>query len=370
MRGASCVGALARLRRHHRQLGCRVPARERERRHSPNGHQRQRRPSAGHAGQGRDGRHRSRFLRRSGRQRTNRRCRRADQQDALRPGQEGRLDEHHPAQPRQARDGRHQCRGHVRHRRPAAPAAREHPRQRHQRQLGRRQDAAERRSCAISVSLSKAHVDSRADRAAGGHQRALRARLAAGAARGALRRGGPGNLARDWAWAGTCSATTSPRSAALRASRAAGRRCSASPPTTCRSGRRSPACSTAAPRPTSSCRRWRSAGWRAGWPSPISWRCRATPQASWPAASFRFPWPAENNKITVEFKKFGVGLAFTPTVLDDGLINIKIEPEVSELDPTTSLRVERRGDPEPDRSARANDHRAARRPELRHRGPV
>ncbi len=54
---------------------------------------------------------------------------------------------------------------------------------------------------------------------------------------------------------------------------------------------------------------------------------------------FPFPVQAEDNKITVEFKKFGVGLAFTPTVLSDGLINIKIEPEVSELDPTSSLRV-------------------------------
>jgi pilus assembly protein CpaC len=54
---------------------------------------------------------------------------------------------------------------------------------------------------------------------------------------------------------------------------------------------------------------------------------------------FPFPVQADNNKITVEFKKFGVGLAFTPTVLGDGLINLKIEPEVSELDPVNSLRV-------------------------------
>jgi pilus assembly protein CpaC len=54
---------------------------------------------------------------------------------------------------------------------------------------------------------------------------------------------------------------------------------------------------------------------------------------------FPFPVQADNNKITVEFKKFGIGLAFTPTVLGEGLINIKIEPEVSELDPTASLQV-------------------------------
>ncbi len=36
--------------------------------------------------------------------------------------------------------------------------------------------------------------------------------------------------------------------------------------------------------------------------------------------------------ITIEFKEFGVSLAFTPTVLDDGLINLVVEPEVSALD--------------------------------------
>jgi len=54
---------------------------------------------------------------------------------------------------------------------------------------------------------------------------------------------------------------------------------------------------------------------------------------------FPFPVQAEGDRITVEFKKFGVGLAFTPTVLSGGLINLKIEPEVSQLDPNNALRV-------------------------------
>jgi pilus assembly protein CpaC len=54
---------------------------------------------------------------------------------------------------------------------------------------------------------------------------------------------------------------------------------------------------------------------------------------------FPFPVAAQNNQITVQFKKFGVGLAFTPTVLSHGLINLKIEPEVSQLDPTNVLQV-------------------------------
>ena len=41
--------------------------------------------------------------------------------------------------------------------------------------------------------------------------------------------------------------------------------------------------------------------------------------------------------ITVEFKTFGVSLAFTPTVLSDSTINLIVEPEVSEIDPTASL---------------------------------
>ena len=51
-------------------------------------------------------------------------------------------------------------------------------------------------------------------------------------------------------------------------------------------------------------------------------------------AGGEFPVPVaqDNNKISIEFKKFGVSLAFTPTVLDNGLINLAIEPEVSELD--------------------------------------
>ena len=54
-------------------------------------------------------------------------------------------------------------------------------------------------------------------------------------------------------------------------------------------------------------------------------------------AGGEFPIPVASNlgTITIEFKKYGVGLAFTPTVLGDGVINLKIEPEVSQIDPTT-----------------------------------
>jgi pilus assembly protein CpaC len=58
-------------------------------------------------------------------------------------------------------------------------------------------------------------------------------------------------------------------------------------------------------------------------------------------AGGEFPIPVASSlgSVTVEFKKYGVGLAFTPTVLGDGVINLKIEPEVSQIDPTTSITI-------------------------------
>ena len=44
-----------------------------------------------------------------------------------------------------------------------------------------------------------------------------------------------------------------------------------------------------------------------------------------------------SNNITVEFKPFGVSLAFTPTVLADGVINLVVAPEVSSIDRSASI---------------------------------
>ncbi|MDA5194970.1 type II and III secretion system protein family protein [Govanella unica] len=46
---------------------------------------------------------------------------------------------------------------------------------------------------------------------------------------------------------------------------------------------------------------------------------------------FPIPVPQERGVITIEYRKFGVGLQFTPTVLADNSINLKIQPEVSQL---------------------------------------
>jgi pilus assembly protein CpaC len=48
---------------------------------------------------------------------------------------------------------------------------------------------------------------------------------------------------------------------------------------------------------------------------------------------------AGSRNITVEFKPFGVSLAFTPTVLEDGIINLVVAPEVSSIDPTASVNI-------------------------------
>jgi pilus assembly protein CpaC len=41
--------------------------------------------------------------------------------------------------------------------------------------------------------------------------------------------------------------------------------------------------------------------------------------------------PQGNNNTTIEFKKFGVSLAFTPTILNGKRINLHVRPEVSKL---------------------------------------
>ncbi len=43
--------------------------------------------------------------------------------------------------------------------------------------------------------------------------------------------------------------------------------------------------------------------------------------------------------ITIEYKQFGISLAFTPTILQDGLINMVVNPEVSSIDSTTSVQL-------------------------------
>jgi len=49
--------------------------------------------------------------------------------------------------------------------------------------------------------------------------------------------------------------------------------------------------------------------------------------------------PQGNDRVTVEFKKFGVSLAFTPTILNQGRINLHVRPEVSALSSEGAISV-------------------------------
>jgi len=47
--------------------------------------------------------------------------------------------------------------------------------------------------------------------------------------------------------------------------------------------------------------------------------------------------PGDGTSVTIEFKKFGVSLAFTPTVIGKNRINLHVRPEVSQLSSTNSV---------------------------------
>ncbi|HXH53243.1 MAG TPA: type II and III secretion system protein family protein [Sphingomicrobium sp.] len=58
-------------------------------------------------------------------------------------------------------------------------------------------------------------------------------------------------------------------------------------------------------------------------------------------AGGEFPIPVSQSlgSISIEYKQFGVGLAFTPIVLADGRISMRVRPEVSELSTEGSIRL-------------------------------
>ncbi len=58
-------------------------------------------------------------------------------------------------------------------------------------------------------------------------------------------------------------------------------------------------------------------------------------------AGGEFPVPVAQTlgQVTIEYKQYGVGLAFTPFVLDDGRISMRVRPEVSELSTEGSIRL-------------------------------
>jgi len=55
---------------------------------------------------------------------------------------------------------------------------------------------------------------------------------------------------------------------------------------------------------------------------------------------FPFPVPEDLNKITIEFRPYGVKLDFIPTVQDNGWIRLSVAPEVSLLDFNNALTLQ------------------------------
>ena len=49
------------------------------------------------------------------------------------------------------------------------------------------------------------------------------------------------------------------------------------------------------------------------------------------------PVAEADGEVTIEYKEFGVRLSFTPIVLNNGLINLELEPEVSQIDFTNTF---------------------------------
>jgi pilus assembly protein CpaC len=64
-------------------------------------------------------------------------------------------------------------------------------------------------------------------------------------------------------------------------------------------------------------------------------------------AGGEFPYPVvqgttggtTGNAITIQFREYGVRLTFTPTILENGQIHLKVKPEVSALDYSNALTI-------------------------------
>ncbi|MCQ8239629.1 type II and III secretion system protein family protein [Rhizosaccharibacter radicis] len=54
---------------------------------------------------------------------------------------------------------------------------------------------------------------------------------------------------------------------------------------------------------------------------------------------YPIPVPQGLGSVGIEYKQYGVSVAFTPTVLNSGMISMKVSPEVSELSAATSVAI-------------------------------
>jgi len=54
---------------------------------------------------------------------------------------------------------------------------------------------------------------------------------------------------------------------------------------------------------------------------------------------FPFPTPEDLDKISIQFRPYGAGMTFKPTVLESGAIRVELEAELSDIDPSVALSV-------------------------------
>ena len=89
-------------------------------------------------------------------------------------------------------------------------------------------------------------------------------------------------------------------------------------------------------------------------------------------AGGEFPIPVSQSldAVTIEYKQYGVGLAFTPVVLADGRISMRVRPEVSELSNEGVGPAQQLHGAGADHAARRDHGRTRFRPKLHDRRPA
>ncbi|MBU1516452.1 MAG: pilus assembly protein N-terminal domain-containing protein [Alphaproteobacteria bacterium] len=54
---------------------------------------------------------------------------------------------------------------------------------------------------------------------------------------------------------------------------------------------------------------------------------------------FPFPVPTDDSKIQIEFRPYGAAMSFRPVVQENGVIRVALDTELSDIDPTVTLRL-------------------------------
>ncbi len=91
-------------------------------------------------------------------------------------------------------------------------------------------------------------------------------------------------------------------------------------------------------------------------------------------AGGQFPFPVVQGAtggvpvVTIQFREYGVKLSFTPVITPEGLIHLKVAPEVSSLDYTNALTIPGVHHPLPRDAECAVGNDFERRTEFCHRG--